>query len=254
MEPEETTFPSPVAAPYLSMFPPSSSPHVANTPTRCAQQSVKTPVVNSSPYVRRTLPNRLSSVPRKSPAGQVIKPVSEMPGVALAGPPTCSVADVPIKVERQENSLNFQEIAANSLSNQRNRHEMEDESNVKPHQTADLPLPKPVSGDGLMMPKSDNSTSPVESDVLFENPHKKELIGTFGHSATKLSVKMGVAHTVASPSHSEPIVDVGLTVDLDEETRPSVHQVNIKSKFFLVFPILLILFSIIRSKKLHLRI
>ena len=248
MEPDGNAFPSPVAAPYWTMFPPPSSPHFVNTTLGCAKQSVNPPVVNSSLYTRRTLTNRFSSVPQKFPAGQVNKLVNDMSGIALASPPTSGTADVPIQFERQENSLRFQEIAVNSLLQRKKHRKKKNNSNVKSQKIAHLSLPKRVSGDGMMMPMIDNSKSFVQSDVFVENSRKKQLICTGDRFPTNSNMIMDVEQTVAPPSHSKPIVDVGLSGD--EEIRQSIHQV-IKLTFFLVFPLLLIFFLIIRSKKLH---
>ena len=155
-----------------------------------------------------------------------------MSGVALAGPPISGATDVPVQLQRKENSLHFQEISANSFPPQQKRHQTKKgNSIVRSRQTADLSLPKRVSGDRLMI---DNSKSPVQSDVLLENPRKK-VTDAYKHSANSSSVEMDVEQTVASTSNlMNPIVEIDSSSDfeMDEEIRPLIEEVNYSKLWF----------------------
>ena len=156
-----------------------------------------------------------------------------MSGVALAGPPISGATDVPVQLQRKENSLHFKEISANSFPPQQKRHQTKKgNSIVRSRQTADLPLPKRVSGDRLMI---DNSKSPVQSDVLLENPRKKKVTGAYKLSANSSSVEMDVEQTVASTSNlMNPIVEIDSSSDfeMDEEIRPLIEEVNYSKLWF----------------------
>ena len=89
------------------------------------------------------------------------------------------------------------------------------------------------------MPRINNSKFPVQSDVLLENPRKKQLTGTGERSATNLSVKMGVAQRDASTSNlMKPIVEIDSALDfeMNERIRPLIHKVKLIEIIYLVFP------------------
>ena len=135
--------------------------------------------------------------------------------------------------EKEENSLLFQEIVTDLLPPEGKRHKMEEDWKVEPHETAD------ASGDGLVIPMIDNSKSPVQSDVLLENPRKKEVTGAYKHSATNSSVEMDVEQTVASTSNLMKPIEGEI---VDEEIRPLIHKVKLFENI-LGFPMRLIPFA-----------
>ena len=76
--------------------------------------------------------------------------------------------------------------------------------------------------------------SPVQSDVLLENPRKK-VTDAYKHSANSSSVEMDVEQTVASTSNlMNPIVEIDSSSDfeMDEEIRPLIEEVNYSKLWF----------------------
>ena len=98
--------------------------------------------------------------------------------------------------------------------------------------SGDMACPSTSTATDALITVGRQENSLVSSGVFFEKSRKKQLIGINQGFPTNFSVKMGEA--VASSNHSEPIVEIDLTLDdiVDEETRPLLHQVT---KLNLVF-------------------